>query len=411
MSSAPETLTVLVVEDNPGDLRLIAEALRDATRPQFRVQAADRLGMATEILAMRQTDVVLLDMSLPDSSGLATFEAMYRSAPDIPIIVLTGQDDEELALAAVNAGAEDFLSKNTVDAPQLVRAIRYARERRRKARAVRESGVSALGTVITVIGPRGGAGKTLVAINLAAALAQGENRPVSLVDLSLQFGDLGVLLRVNHPSSVIDFVHACSARADGGWMGPAPDDDWWESVLYRAPFGADVLQAAHVPEYAELVTPAHVDALLDSLRQRSSFIVVDTSAYITDAVLRAVESADRILLVTDSNLPSIKSSKSVVRLVRMLGIPEERLLLVLNRAGAELGSNSKSVGELVGIPVAVEIPNGPVLAARTTQNGEPVVTASPHSTMGLRLAELATVVGGVDPNRAEIKRRRFGIGG
>lgn len=125
------TTRILLVEDSPGDARLLRELLREA--PSFRHQLThvERLVDAQTAVALEQVDVVLLDLSLPDAVGMRTITAMLESAPDIPIIVLTGLDDETTALAAVQAGAQDYLVKGQSDGALVARSIRYALERKR----------------------------------------------------------------------------------------------------------------------------------------------------------------------------------------------------------------------------------------------------------------------------------------
>lgn len=127
-------LRALVIEDNPGDARLIRETLRDggAQREQIELQFADRLSTALEQLHRSDSfDLVLLDLSLPDSQGLDTFTRVHAAAPDVAIVVFSGLDDESVAVRAVQAGAQDYFVKGHVDGGTLVRALRYAVERQR----------------------------------------------------------------------------------------------------------------------------------------------------------------------------------------------------------------------------------------------------------------------------------------
>jgi PAS domain S-box-containing protein len=122
-------LNVLLVEDNPGDARLIREMLNDVPAARLRLHHADRLAAGLERLD--GVDVVLLDLSLPDSQGLETFRRLRDRAPEMPIVVLTGLADETLAVRAVQEGAQDYLPKGQVDGQLLVRSMRYAIERQR----------------------------------------------------------------------------------------------------------------------------------------------------------------------------------------------------------------------------------------------------------------------------------------
>jgi signal transduction histidine kinase/DNA-binding NarL/FixJ family response regulator len=128
---------VLLVEDNPGDARLIREMIAEARETPFLLERVDRLEQGIARLGAGEFSAVLLDLSLPDSQGLETFRRLHAHAPDIPILVLTGLDDEELGLQAIREGAQDYLVKGRVDGHLLIRALRYAIERKRQEAALR----------------------------------------------------------------------------------------------------------------------------------------------------------------------------------------------------------------------------------------------------------------------------------
>jgi len=127
----PEKFTVLLIEDDGSDALLIREMLRESKSASFQLEVADRLSHGLRRAAEQNWDALLLDLSLPDSRGIATFRRTHESVPAIPILVLSGLHDEKLALQAVQAGAQDYLIKDELDSPLLVRSIRYAVERAR----------------------------------------------------------------------------------------------------------------------------------------------------------------------------------------------------------------------------------------------------------------------------------------
>lgn len=132
-----EDIRVLLIEDNPGDVRLIRETLRDAGDHHITLDHADCLKAALEVLSRDEHDLILLDLSLPDSHGLETVEKTEAAAPDVPVVILTGMDDVNLGLQAVRAGAQDYLIKGEITGHLLIRAIRYAIERHRMQAALR----------------------------------------------------------------------------------------------------------------------------------------------------------------------------------------------------------------------------------------------------------------------------------
>jgi len=133
-----QTLTVLLVEDSEVDARLFELALSEVRTTRFVVRHVERLAVALGLLAAEPFDVILSDLGLPDSRGEETFVALHAQAPHVPIIVLSGLDDEELAIRMVHAGAQDYLVKSRLASELLGRAIRYAIERQRIQEELRD---------------------------------------------------------------------------------------------------------------------------------------------------------------------------------------------------------------------------------------------------------------------------------
>jgi len=121
---------VLLIEDNPGDARLLKEAIREITPLPFELIHVDRLDLGIERLHQHDFAAVLLDLSLPDAKGIETVVRMQREVSGMPTVVLTGLDDDAVALDAVRAGAQDYLVKGEIDGRLLVRSLKYAIERK-----------------------------------------------------------------------------------------------------------------------------------------------------------------------------------------------------------------------------------------------------------------------------------------
>ena len=124
-----KNIKILLIEDNPGDARLVHQFLTDSVDSQFDCNETDRLATGLKSIARGGIDIVLLDLGLPDSNGLDTLRKMLENFPELPVVVFTGIADEELGVNAVHEGAQDYLVKGQVNSNLLVRAIRYAIER------------------------------------------------------------------------------------------------------------------------------------------------------------------------------------------------------------------------------------------------------------------------------------------
>jgi PAS domain S-box-containing protein len=140
MATNEELIKVLLVEDSPSDAQLLCELLQDYPPQKFAIERAEQLEEAIRLVAETTFDVVLLDLTLPDSAGLDTCTRMRRAAPQVPIVVLTGVDDETIALEAMQQGVKDYLVKGQIiHGGTIGRTLRYAVERSRSERALRES--------------------------------------------------------------------------------------------------------------------------------------------------------------------------------------------------------------------------------------------------------------------------------
>ena len=135
----PSSIKVLLIEDNPGDARLIQEALKESGDSFFEVSLEPTLGAGLSHLLESLPDVILLDLMLPDSSGEVTFKEIHARAEQLPILVLTGLRDQAQALAAVREGAQDYIAKGEMTGALLANSIRYAIERKRVEQMLRES--------------------------------------------------------------------------------------------------------------------------------------------------------------------------------------------------------------------------------------------------------------------------------
>jgi len=181
-----ELLSVLLVEDNPVDARVVQEALTESSRVKFKIQVADRLTAAVARVARETYDVIVLDLSLPDGWGLDSFVKIHAVAGDIPIVVLTGLDDETLGVMAVQQGAQEYVPKKDATGPLIVRCLRFALQRHRMREDLR--GLALTDDLTGLFNRRG---FTLLARQLLKVCSR-MNRPLVLL-----FADLENLPSIN----------------------------------------------------------------------------------------------------------------------------------------------------------------------------------------------------------------------
>jgi signal transduction histidine kinase len=176
------SIRVLLIEDNPGDARLIRELLAKEKGGSFRLECVDRLSAGIERLAGGNIDVVLLDLGLPESQGFDTFIRVHNSVPQVPIVILSGLSDEELAAKAVREGAQDYLVKGTVDSNLLGRCLRYAIERKQAEEDLKKKGQEIRDMTQQLLQ----AAKLTTMGELASSIAHELNNPLATVSLRIE---------------------------------------------------------------------------------------------------------------------------------------------------------------------------------------------------------------------------------
>ncbi len=285
------------------------------------VGAAASGAEALEMAARMLPDVVLMDINMPEMDGIAATELLMARVPSASVVMMSVQGEADYLRRSMLAGAREFLVK-PFSSDELTASIRqvYARERDKIGRmalpvaeAAARSTAREPGRVVAVFSPKGGVGRTTIAVNIAVAAASEPGAEVVLVDGSFQFGDVGVLLNLNPKNkSIADLVPELEA-------GGEPDS--LDTFVITHSTGTKVLLAPPSPEMAELVTPAAIRRVLDVLRSRSDLVIVDCAAAFSDSTLAVLDTADVILTVLTLEITSIKNMRLFLEVADQLGYP------------------------------------------------------------------------------------------
>jgi PAS domain S-box-containing protein len=176
------TLKVLLLEDNPADADLLQEILNEAISIHWEITHVEKLSLALQHISQQQFDIVLSDLSLPDAQGLDAVIRMQTIAPDLPIVVLTGLNNEEIGLAALRSGVQDYLNKGQLQTEVLMRTIRYAIERSQTQRVLRQQAAAMAASMegIAILNPE----QEHTYVNQAFARIYGYEQPESLLNIS-----------------------------------------------------------------------------------------------------------------------------------------------------------------------------------------------------------------------------------
>ncbi|MCX7597289.1 MAG: response regulator [Armatimonadetes bacterium] len=375
-----KSIQILLVEDNPGDARLIREILREAPGLRFDMAVVERLSQALQQLEEKLFDVVLLDLSLPDSQGLDTFDKVYARAPQVPVIVLTGLADETAAVRAVQSGAEDYLVKGRIDSELLARSIRYAIARHEKLRDTLESaGTYQRGQVLGFIGAKGGVGTTTVALNVATILAS-RRHSVILAELRPFLGTLAAVLRHTPARNLSQLLTLDPAAINQRELA---------ARLATLASGLRVLFGPQTAEDTADITAPQAEAIVEGLASMAEYVVLDLPWIPSEATAAAVRHSDYIGLVLQAEPDSLAAARVTSHFLRAWGVKEEGCgLVVVSKAlvGDTLGL--KYVSEQLGLRVVGVMAPAADLCLSAQLVGEPLVLHQPDSIAASNLSDL-----------------------
>ncbi|MGP8245371.1 MAG: response regulator [Bryobacteraceae bacterium] len=326
-------LQVLVV-DSLEDSAATEKMLADEDQV-FHSRSAASLLEALNVLAERGFDIIVSELNLPDSQGLATFEALRLHTRDIPIVVMTTAANEQLAFSAVEHGAQDYLIKGRVTTAALIRVLRYAVARHKGIH--RGSGESqSVGRTIGVLGAKGGVGATTVAAHLALGLREETVREqAARVPAAPERADPKVLLiDLDANSSSTSFLFQTKPEftlADAATNLHRLDREFWSGIVSETGCGVDLLNPPGSRGYTEMPPAERVRHVVRFARNLYSLVVVDLGAPSVLALEVIQEVQNVVLVVTPLLMEMLEARRALAKLTE-IGLTGDRIHLVWNRA-------------------------------------------------------------------------------
>lgn len=370
-----DKIRVLIVDDLPETRENVRKLLQFESDVEVIAQAGTG-EQAVEMAKEHQPDIILMDINMPGLDGIGASQAIVQSVPSAQIVIMSVQSEADYLRRAMLAGARDFLMK-PFSGDELIAAIRRVHQMRpatTKAAPARKRTPAAVaeieedlvrldeGRIITVYSPKGGSGCTTLAANLAVSLAD-EGYSTLLIDGSLQFGDVGVMLDLKPATTIADLMDRIGDL----------DSDLVSSVVVSHSSGLNVLMAPPRPEMADLVTESGIKALLEYLRQEFEYVVIDTSSSLNDVALAMLDMSDRVFLITQQSMPALKNASRFFDLANTLSYEREKIVLLVNRSSNKLGISVKDVTNALKRPVVITVPEDEDAVTRATDQGRPLV--------------------------------------
>ncbi len=394
--SVQEKIRVLIVDD----ITETRESIRRMLMFDTNIEIVGMAGTAREAIQLSQQakpDVIVMDINMPDIDGITATQEIKKKSPFIQVVILSVQSDPSYMRKAMLAGARDFLTKPPM-IDELTDAVRRSgilaqEERKKSAQAFPAMAVDGVkiqsgagaprGKIVVVYSPKGGTGRTTIATNLAIALHNDETK-VALVDGNIQFGDVAVFLNEQGKNTVLDLA----PRADE--LDP---DIVREVMVTNRASGVDILAAPPRPEMADKVPGEQFSKLLTYLRRIYSYIVVDTSSQLTEAVQAALDIADLIILITTQDIPSIKNCNLFLSLADASGIRRDRIQFIMNRYDKRIQITPERVKDSLRQEIVMVIPLDERIVSYSVNRGVPfMLDNNKTQPVGKCISQIAEIV-------------------
>jgi pilus assembly protein CpaE len=398
-------IRLLIVDDIPEtreNLRKLLFFESDIDVVGAAMDGQEGIDMAVEL----QPDIVLMDINMPGVDGIAASERISQAVPFCQIIMMSVQGEADYLRRSMLAGAREFLIK-PFSSDELISSVRRVHQlgtTRRQAMPTMTKGPvggatsaeppKAQGKIVSVFSAKGGVGCSTIAVNIAIALQQSAAGKVAVVDTSLQFGDVGVLLNLYASRTIADL----SPHSD------ELDNELIEDVFIAHSSGVKALLAPPRPEEADTVPAILLTNILGRLRKIFDIIIVDTSSVLDDVVLSVLDVSDKIIVVTTPEIPAIKNAKLFFEVTEALEYDRDRVLFVLNKADKRVNIRAEDIENNIKYRIAGQLPLDERSVTNAVNQGVPYVLGSKNSALTQATLALGkTVMEALNPSTEEVE--------
>lgn len=379
-----EAIRILIVDDVKNTRESIRRIL--SFNPDFEVIGEACCGSeAISLTELLKPDIALMDINMPDIDGIKTTELLSYRSPGTSVIMMSFQNESEYMTKSMLAGAKAYVIKPFTgnEITNIILNVYHKEARKREsipAPGLPEKECSA--RIISVIGCKGGTGKTSTAVNLAVELASSKTCKVLLLDLNLQFGDVASFLNLVPKRTITDLVQAGSLK--------------FEEIRFHIithPSGVEILAAATRPEYAEMVNAEHIGQILQEAKNNYDYIICDNSSYLDDLSLAEFDAADEILVIVGLDIPAIKNAKLTLETLANLDYAS-KIKIVVNKFDRKIGITLKEIENSLNHKIAYCLPLEEQMVAALNK-GVPFCEAYPRTGTAQVLKKMAADLTGI----------------
>ena len=363
----------------------LADQVRNAAddiRPRPDVTSCTRVGSVGDVLTEEGPfDVLVAGPSLGTRAGLARLEVIHDELPAMSVLLAFNRRPEARLREIVRTGAIDLLQLPVKDDELLEsvqRAIELSSQQHAAAAPAPAGGESSVGRVFTTSSATGGCGKTFYATNVAYFLTHYTGKRTCIVDLDLQFGEVSTALRMRPKFTIFDALQ----RDEENESDLA---EHIEEYLVKHDTGIYLLPAPKDPSEADRISPPDVTRIIEAIRTKFDYVIVDTPSALTEIVLAAFDLSDELFTMATLDLPSVRNMGVFLNTLDKLKIPSEHVQLILNKAEKDVGIDIEQITKLFPqgfmsvLPYAREV-------SKSINVGMPVMAFNPNAEVSRRIA-------------------------
>lgn len=371
-------IKVLIADDIAETRNVIGKIL---TMEGDKFQVVGEAGDGEEVLhqiPLCYPDVVLMDINMPIMNGLEATEKITEIYPEVMVIIMSVQAENEYLKKAMFSGAKEYIIK-PINYDTLVQTIvaTYTKNKDRMSH-LKKGEQEKSAKIITCYSAKGGVGKSVISVNTALTLSKSYKKKTLLVDLDLQYGDLALMMNLHNSKTVLDLV---DEHQIDSYSSIAP-------YLARYNENLDVLLAPAHPEASEYIGKDIVEKLFKLFKNQYDFILVDTAVNFDETTLCVLDLSDWILMITSMELSAIKCTKLGLNVMKTLNYDDKKVKVVVNCAVDKFGINEKEVNEIFKNNLIASLPED-IKEIRTSINkGNPICNQNSRCQFSKKISEM-----------------------
>lgn len=370
------TRSILIVDTDTGGLDSAVSLLDGHKLYQVR-----NVSDAQRKLVEESIELAIIGPGFAHEAGVMEAALLLDIDPNLPIVLVAEDLTTDVLRASIRVGFKDVLDM-PLDRSKVDTMLRHI-DRAESASRGNLPAKTNIGKVITIMSPKGGAGKTMTTVNVALALGMMTDAPerVVIMDADLQFGDVCISLQVEPTHTIVDAARDIEKL----------DEPMLSGLLSTHTSGIKVLSAPQEPSLADEISTQVIVRTIGMLKRMFDYVIIDTAPFLDEPVLSILERSDVVLLVVDMDLPAVKNAKLALDTLKLIKFPFEKIKLILNRVNSKASLDINELEKSLGLEVEAAIASDK-LVPRAVNEGIPVVSLYPRSRPAKDLRAVAALV-------------------